>query len=94
MKFFKQIKKNVLFQGLTDDEISTLFDILNARIVKASPRDIVVRPGDDVHEICIVLMGNLVEFSIKTNGQRQIVRSLIDGNMFGFPNCFSETSTF
>ena len=90
MKFFKQIKKNRLFYNLTDKEIELLFDCYSARIEKTVPRDIILRPGDEVDFICIILEGNLVEFTVKTSGEKTVISSKVDGDMFGLPYCFSE----
>ncbi len=89
MKFFKQIKKNPLFNGLTDKEIETLFDCLAARVEKKSPRDIILRPNEEIDEICVILEGNLVEFTVRPSGDRVVVSSKVDGDMFGLPYCFA-----
>lgn len=89
MKFFKQIHKNVLFKDLSDKEIETLFDSLSAKIEKKNSKDIVLRPNEDIKDICIILEGNLVEFSIKPNGSRSVVSSKVDGDMFGLPYCYA-----
>ena len=90
MKFFKQIKKNKLFCDLTDKEIETLFDCYSARIEKTVPRDIILRPGDTIDYLCIILEGNLVEFTVKSNGEKTVISSKVDGDMFGLPYCFGE----
>lgn len=90
MKFFKQIKKNPIFSSLEDKEIESLFDCLSARIEKVAPRDIILRPGEVVDYICIILEGNLVEFNVKPNGEKSVICSKVDGDMFGLPYCFSE----
>ena len=88
MNFFKQIRKNALFSDLTDKEIEDVFESLNARIVKHSARDIVMRPNDEMNEIGIILDGNLVEFTVGMGGQRNVISSKVDGDMFGLPHCF------
>lgn len=90
MKFFKQIKKNPLFYNLTDKDIENLFDGIASRVEKKSPRDIVQRPSEEVTEICIILEGNLVEFSLTGTGEKKVVASKVDGEMFGLPYCFAE----
>ena len=92
MKFFKQIKKNPLFANLTDKEIEAMFDCLSARIEKKSPRDIVSRPNEEISEICIILEGNLVEFTVRPGGERVVVSSKVDGDMFGLPYCYSASN--
>ena len=90
MKFFKQIKKNPLFANLTDKDIENLFDGIASRVEKKSPRDIVQRPSDDVTELCIILEGNLVEFTVTGSGDKKVIASKVDGDMFGLPYCFIE----
>ena len=89
MKFFKQIRKNVLFKEFTDKEIEQLFDCLSAKIEKRSSKDLILRPNEEMDSICIILEGNLVEFTIKPNGSRSVVSSKVDGDMFGLPYCFA-----
>ncbi len=91
MNFFKQIRKNVLFSNMTDKEIEDIFECLSAHIVKPSARDIILRPDDEMSEICVILDGNLVEFTVGLNGVRKVISSKIDGDMFGLPYCFSES---
>lgn len=93
MKFFKQIKKNPLFFNLTDKEIENLFDYITARVEKRLSRDIILRPDDEINDVCIILEGNLVEFTIKQNGERTVVSSKVDGDMFGVSQCFSSVKT-
>ncbi len=89
MNFFKQIRKNYLFSNMTDREIEDIFECLSARIVKPSARDIILRPGEDVSEICVILDGNLVEFTVGVNGARKVISSKVDGDMFGLPQCYT-----
>lgn len=91
MKFFKQIKKNALFEGLTDKEVEAVFDCFSARIVKKYKGAIVARPKEIPQEVCIIIEGNVVEFAIKNNGEREVIASLVDGDMFGLEHSYSET---
>jgi len=91
MKFFKQIKKNVLFEDLTDKEVEAVFDCLSARIVKKYTGTIIARPNDIPKEICIVIDGNIVEFVIKNSGEREVISSIVDGGMFGLEQCFTKS---
>ena len=89
MRIIKQIKKCSLFDGFTDAEINEAFDYLQARIVKYSRGQLVAKENDIPEEICILLEGNLVEFTTKNSGKREVIRSLIDGEYFGLSHCYN-----
>lgn len=89
MNIFKQIKKNCLFQNFNDAEINKLFDCLSARMVKYSRGQLVAKENTEITELCILLEGNLVEFVTKNNGSREVLRSLVDGDMFGAAQGYS-----
>lgn len=89
MRIIKQIKKCSLFDGFTDAEINEAFDYLQARIVKYSRGQLVAKENDLPEEICILLEGNLVEFTTKNSGKREVIRSLIDGEYFGLSHCYN-----
>lgn len=88
MKIIKQIKKSALFEGFTDAEINKLFDCLKARIVKYSRGQLVAKENSEVSEISILLEGNLVEFTTKNNGKREVIHSLVDGEIFGLSQVY------
>lgn len=88
MKIIKQIKKCALFDGFTDAEINKLFDCIKARIVKYSRGQLVAKDNTEVNEICILLEGNLVEFTTKNSGKREVIHSLVDGEIFGLSQTF------
>ncbi len=88
MRFFRQLRKNALFNGFSDAEIEDIFECLDAEVVKYSERDIVFRPGDELKGVYIILEGDLVEFVIGKNGVRKVLSSRVDGDMYGLPNCF------
>lgn len=91
MKIIKQIKKCPFFNGFTDAEINEAFDFLKARIVKYSRGQLVAKENDEPNEVCVLLEGNLVEFTTHNNGTREVVRSLIDGEFFGLAHCYGNS---
>lgn len=91
MNFFKQIRKNALFFDMTEREIEDLFEYLSARIVKHAARDIIIRPEEDMTEICVILEGNLVEFTVGAGGDRKVISSKVDGDLVGLPQCYSSS---
>lgn len=89
MRIIKQIKKCALFDGFTDTEINRLFDCIKARIVKYSRGQLVAKDNTEMNEICVLLEGNLVEFVTKNNGKREVVHSLVDGEVFGLAQAYN-----
>lgn len=83
MNIFKQLKKCELFNDFADNDINKLFDSVEARIVKYSRGQLVAKENTEISELCILLEGNLVEYINKPNGEREVLRSIIDGEIFG-----------
>lgn len=88
MKIFKQLKKCELFQDFTDSELNKIFDTVEARIVKYSRGQLVAKENTEISELCILLDGNLVEYINKSNGEREVLRSIIDGEIYGLAQGF------
>lgn len=88
MKIFKQLRKCKLFEGFTDAEVNGLFDSLKARIVRYSRGQLVAKDNTEMNEIAVILEGNLVEFSVGANKKREVIRSLVDGEIFGLPQTY------
>lgn len=83
MNIFKQLKKCELFRDFADNEINKLFDSIEAHIVKYSKGQLVAKENTEINELCILLEGNLIEYVNKPNGEREVTRSIIDGEVFG-----------
>lgn len=82
MNIFKQLKKCELFNDFDDADINKLFDSVQARIVKYRRGQLVAKENTEINELCILLEGNLLEYVEKSNGEREVMRSLIDGEIF------------
>jgi len=90
MRIIKQIKNCPFFKEFTEQEVNESFDFLKARIVKYSRGQLVAKENDRPEEICVLLEGNLVEFVTHSNGKREVLRSLIDGEFFGLSHCYTD----
>jgi CRP-like cAMP-binding protein len=90
MNIFKQLKKCVLFENFEDNEINKIFDSIEARIVKYGRGQLVAKENTEINELCILLEGNLVEFTKKSNGDREVLRSIIDGEVFGLAQGYNK----
>jgi CRP-like cAMP-binding protein len=90
MKIFKQLKKCELFADFEDAELNKLFDVIEGRIVKYSRGQLVAKENTEMNEICILLQGNLLEYIVKPNGEREVLRSIVDGEIFGLAKGYHE----
>jgi CRP-like cAMP-binding protein len=90
MKIFKQLKKCELFDNFDDTEINKLFDVIEARMVKYSRGQLVAKENTEINELCILLEGNLLEYIVKPNGEREVLRSIIDGEIFGLAQGYNK----
>ena len=93
MKLFKQLKNCDLFEGFSDADINKLFDVIEARIVKYSRGQLVAKIGDPVTDVCVILDGNLIAYTLK-NGKPEIVRSMSDGETYGAESAFGVQPTY
>lgn len=93
MNILRLIKKNELFMNFEDKEINEIFDSIKGRIVRYSRGTIVVHGGEEAHEICIVLNGTLLKFSIKEDGSKEAQGTVEEGGMFGETECFLPVKT-
>ncbi|NLL55831.1 MAG: Crp/Fnr family transcriptional regulator [Clostridiales bacterium] len=90
MKIFKQLKKCPLFSDFDNEQINKLFDIVDARIVKYSRGQLVAKEDTKINELCILLRGNLLEFKVKPNGEKEVLRSIVDGDILGLEKGYHE----
>lgn len=90
MKIFKQLKKCELFANFEDAEINKLFDVIEARIVKYSRGQLVAKENTEINELCILLNGNLLEYIVKPSGEREVLRSIVDGDIFGLAQGYNK----
>lgn len=93
MKFFKQLKNCDLFEGFSDADINKLFDVIDAKIVKYSRGQLIVKAGEPVTDLFIILDGNLVAYNNKNN-KPELVRSMSDGESYGAEVVFGPTPVY
>ncbi len=83
MNFLRLIRQNCLFKDFNDSEINNLFDCMKGRIIMKSKGMLVAKEESKVSEICIILKGSLLKFITKLNGQKEPLKMLNAGDMYG-----------
>ncbi len=81
-KFSSVIRSSRLFSGISEDEINTILDCLGARIENFSKDSFILRTGDTVEEIGLVLSGSVFIIQEDIWGNRNIISKAGVGETF------------
>ena len=79
---FEQSRKNSLFEGLSEEQIKTLFSI--SKEISLEPGSFLMREGDPAKEIFLIIEGNLEisRFNVK-HQQNHVIATLKAGDTVG-----------
>lgn len=58
-KYYNQIKNSPLFYGMNDEELKGLLECFNARVRRYEKEDIIIRQGDMITNIYLILDGEV-----------------------------------
>lgn len=76
------LKKSRLFVGMEADEIKAMMDCLSARLARFEKGEYLIREGDDVDSLGVVLRGSVIAFTEDYWGNRNILSSMGASDMF------------
>lgn len=82
-KYLPLLKNTTLFSGISVDEIKNMLSCLSARITKYSKNEFILRSGDNIHQIGIILSGTAMVIREDYWGNRTIITELTPGIIFG-----------
>lgn len=91
-QFLPVLKKTKLFSGVCDDEISSMLSCLGAALRVYKKGDFVLRQGERLNDIMILVNGNLHIQSDDYWGNRSILGEVSAGEMFGEAYAAPESS--
>ncbi len=77
------LKRTRLFSGVSEDEIRAMLNCLKARFVEYSRGDAVLRHGEHLDQLLLLLEGSLQIQRDDNWGNRAILDSIAPGEMFG-----------
>lgn len=77
------IRTSLLFSGITDEELDTMLDCLEARTVNFSKGAYLLRSGDTVEALGLMVLGNAFIIQEDFWGNRNILSSIERGQCFG-----------
>ena len=82
-KYIETLKRTQLFSGIGDNEIATMLNCLQARLLTFKKGDYVFREGEHLDNITVLLAGKLLVQHDDFWGNRNIVTVIRVGEMFG-----------
>ena len=82
-KYIPVLKRTQLFAGVSDDEISSMFTCLNARLCKYRKGEYVLCEGEHLSDIIILVEGELHIQKDDYWGNRSILGRISVGEIFG-----------
>jgi len=82
-KYIKTLKNTQLFSGVGDDEISTMLNCLQAKLLTFKKGEYIFREGEHIDSITVLVEGKLLVQHDDFWGNRNIVNIIRVGEMFG-----------
>lgn len=82
-KYIKVLKRTKLFAGVGDDEIVSMLSCLGARLCTYKKGEYVLRQGEHLNDIIVLVDGNLHIQKDDYWGNRSILGHIAVGEMFG-----------
>ena len=82
-KYIKTLKNTQLFSGVGDDEISTMLNCLQAKLLTFKKGEYIFREGEHIDSITVLVEGKLLVQHDDFWGNRNIVNMIRIGEMFG-----------
>lgn len=76
------LKKSSLFSGVSPDEISTMLKCLSARQKHYKKEEFIIRSGDYIHSVGMVLSGTALIIQEDFWGKRTIISEVMPGSLF------------
>ncbi|MBE6638775.1 MAG: Crp/Fnr family transcriptional regulator [Ruminococcaceae bacterium] len=82
-KYIPVLKKTKMFAGIGDDEIAAMLSCLGARLYSYKKGEYVMRQGEHISDITVLVKGNLHIQKDDYWGNRSILGQIAVGEMFG-----------
>jgi len=82
-QYISVLKKTQMFSGVVEDEITAMLSCLDARLHRYKKGEYVLRQGEYLHDITVLVEGSLHIQKDDYWGNRSILSQLAVGDMFG-----------
>ncbi len=85
-----ELKKGILFRNMSEEDIRVLMDIMKPERRIYEKNTVVVRDGDFITEMSILISGELRLFHIDSNGNSNLLEILQPGDSLGMLNAVGQ----
>ncbi|MGN1416991.1 MAG: Crp/Fnr family transcriptional regulator [Oscillospiraceae bacterium] len=82
-KYREILKRCILFEGISDDDLTAMLGCLNAEVKQYAKNQVIISEGQRVTDIGIVLSGAVQIVSVDYFGNRNIVTQIEPSQIFG-----------
>lgn len=82
-KYIPILKTTTLFSGISTEEISNMLGCLSATISTYKKKEFIIRSGDIIHTVGLILTGTALVIKEDYWGNRTIITELTTGTIFG-----------
>ena len=92
-KYVELISKVSLFSNIKIDDIPSLLDLMGAKVIEFQKDESIFREGEPVEFAGIILSGSAELRKEDYHGNRSLLQTLSEGQMFGEALCCTEAET-
>ncbi len=82
-KYFDVLRRCVLFDGIKDEDLTSLFGCLDAKVETYGKKDVIIAEGERAKNVAIVLSGTVQLERTDYEGNRSIVTVVEPSELFG-----------
>lgn len=84
--YLEILRKNILFRTMTDEEVLEAVECMEPMIRKYNKKEIIVKDGEFMWKMAVILSGRIHLFHIDSNGNSNLLEVLEKGDTIGMLN--------
>lgn len=84
--YLEILRKNILFRTMTDEEVLEAVECMEPMIRKYNKKEIIVKDGEFMWKMAVILSGRIHLFHIDPNGNSNLLEVLEKGDTIGMLN--------
>lgn len=92
--YISAVKNSDIFAGLTEDEVRTILQCMQTKIIQYKKGDYIFRQGQHINSIALLLCGRLHIQKDDYWGNRSIINAVHEGEMFGEAYVLQKNAVF